>query len=172
MLAGMRSYLKGFFACAAVLVACGGKTTGPELEQDDSGPFGRGVDGGDGGNNYINPQCPDAGTPPVDDTCNVFDPNGCIGSMCCPTGSACYPVAIPPQGPCETETYGSFCLDVGTGTQGASCDGTQNCAGGFVCLITGANTQCAEMCSLDGSHACPSGFVCQPIDVTGFAACL
>jgi hypothetical protein len=172
MLAGMRSSLIGVFATAAILVAsCGGKAIGP-AQVDDSGIFGRNADSSDDGNNYVNPKCPDAGTPPVDDTCNVFDPNGCIGESCCPPDSACYPVVIPPQGPCDTETYGSFCLQVGTGTQGASCDGTENCAGGFVCLITGASTQCAQMCSLDGSHGCPSGFVCEPIDVTGFAACL
>jgi hypothetical protein len=172
MLARMRSFLIGFFTTAAIFVACGGKSIGPDHE-DDSGLFGRGGDSGtDGGNGYVNPQCPDAGTPPEELTCNVFDPNGCIGTSCCPPDSACYPVAIPPNGPCQTETYGSFCLEVGTGTQGASCDGTQNCAGTFVCLITGASTQCAQMCDLDGEHGCPSGFVCEPIDVTGFAACL
>ena len=163
----MRAFLL-LTSCA--LVACGGLAAGPDDASDDQGPFGRNPDGSDG-NSYIDPHCPEASTPPNDITCNVFE-NGCIGTECCPAGSACYPVVIPPSGPCTTESYGAYCIQSGTGTQGASCGGSAECAGGFVCLITGANTQCAKMCDLEGSHNCPDGFVCEPIDIPGFSACL
>ena len=150
------------------LAACGGKAIGPDDGGDDSGPFGRGGDAGDGSNNYVNPHCPDAGTPPNEITCDVFTNVGCD------PGFACSPAVVPPQGPCEPETYGSFCFQEGTGTQGATCGSSIGCAAGYVCLITGTDTQCARMCALDGSngHTCPDGFVCQPIDVPGFSACL
>jgi len=166
MLAGMR------FCFLLLLAACGGKAIPPDQNGDDSGPFGRGQDSGDGGNNYVNPECPDVGAPVRQDTCNVYDPNGCIGGNCCPSGSACYPVVIPPGAACTPEVYGSFCITAGVGTQGSDCSGTDNCAGGFVCLITGASTQCAQMCDPSQGHVCAEGFVCEPIDVPGFSACL
>jgi hypothetical protein len=169
MLRRMRAFLLTLIAVAA---ACGGLAVEPNDAGGDSGPYGRNPDAGDG-NNYINPQCPDAGAPPNQVTCNVFDPNGCIGAVCCGPGQACYPVVQPPQGPCQTESYGAFCLQSGTGTQGAPCGDTVNCAGGYVCLITGSSTECAKMCDLQNDgHGCPDGFDCQPIDIPGFSACL
>ncbi len=169
----MSSFLSMRFvwSCVPILgiaAACGGKTLGTAGSgSGDAGSYGRGPDGGDGGSNgYVDPTCADAGAPPVDQQCDVF-----TNAPCAPD-EACYPVALPPQGKCQTETYGSFCEAAGTGTQGAPCDNTVGCAAGFVCLITGANTQCARMCDLSGSHDCPQGFVCEPIDVPGFSACL
>jgi hypothetical protein len=162
-----------FLLASFVFSGCGGLAFEPKDGGGDSGPFGRGGDGSDE-NDFVNPQCPDAGEPQQEVTCNVFDPNGCVGSSCCRPGESCYPVVIPPQAPCEPETYGAFCIQSGVGTQGASCGDTTNCAGGFVCLITGATTQCAKMCDLEGAdgHGCPDGFVCEPIDIPGFSACL
>ncbi len=152
---------------SGLAASCGGKTLGGGNGQNgDAGPYGRGPDSGDGSNGYVDPQCPDAGTPPVLNDCDVFT------NVPCAPGEACYPMAIPPQEQCQTETYGAFCDQVGTGTQGAPCDNGAGCAAGFVCLITGANTSCAHMCDLSGQHDCPSGFVCEPIDVPGYAACL
>lgn len=160
-----RSFLPLFIF---ILTSCGGKTISPPNDGADAGPFGRGGDAGDGGNSYVDPHCPDAGAPLRDIQCDVFDPSTCD------PGSACFPAVIPPQAPCEPETYGAFCFQAGTGTQGAQCGSTGSCAPDYVCLITGTDTQCARMCALDGSngHTCPDGFVCEPIDVPGFAACL
>jgi hypothetical protein len=168
----MRAFLViGVVLCA---VGCGGKVSTDDDAGDDSGPLGRGQDAGDGNNGYVNPKCPDAGAPIHEVTCNVFDPHGCVGTSCCDPGSACYPLVIPPMAQCEPETYGAFCIQAGVGTQGAACGSATQCAGGFVCLITGTTTQCAKMCDLQGSlgHGCNDGFVCQPIDIPGFAACL
>jgi hypothetical protein len=151
----------------ALLAACGGKTITPNNTGDDAGMFGRGPDSGDGSNGYIDPRCPDVGAPMTAVECDVFDPSTCN------PGEACSPAVIPPQAPCEPETYGAFCFMAGVGTQGASCSGTANCAAGYVCLITGTSTQCARMCSLDSNdHPCADGYVCEPIDVPGFSACL
>lgn len=154
---------------ALALAACGGKTIAPNNTGDDAGMFGRGPDSGDGGNGYVNPRCPDVGAPIREVDCDVFD----SASKCNPN-EVCSPAVIPPQAPCEPETYGAFCfMATGVGTQGASCSDTSNCAAGYVCLITGTSTQCARMCSLDSAgHPCADGYVCQPIDVPGFAACL
>ena len=152
---------------ALVAASCGGKVIGSGTGTDgDAGPYGRGPDSGDGSNGYVDPHCPEAGPPPSYYECDVFS-----GAPCSP-GEGCYPAAIPPQHKCETESYGSFCAQEGSGTQGAPCDNGAGCAAGFVCLITGASTQCARMCDLSGSHGCPSGYVCEPIDVPGFSACL
>ncbi|HEY1956476.1 MAG TPA: hypothetical protein VGH28_12715 [Polyangiaceae bacterium] len=157
-----------FLLCLLAAAACGGKATSDDDgTDDDAGTFGRGPDGGADGNGFVDPHCPEAGAPISDLECNVFEQN------CTIPGSACYPSAIPPQGPCESEVYGSFCLPMGVGSQGAPCDNGDGCAEGFVCLITGANTQCARLCDLGGgAHGCSNGFVCEPIDVPGFSACL
>jgi hypothetical protein len=170
MLTAMRAF---FLTLVVIATGCGGLATERYDAGDDSGPFGRGQDGSDG-NSYISPSCPEAGPPPSEITCNVFDPNGCVGGVCCDPGQACYPVVVPPDMPCQTETYGAVCLGAGVGTQGAPCGQTDNCAGGFVCLITGATTQCAQMCDLQGTdgHGCSDGYICEPIDIPGFAACL
>ena len=156
-----------FFLCLCAATACGGKAlTSDDTTDGDSGPFGRGGDGGADGNSFVDPHCPDASPPLTENQCNVFTQD------CMDPGTACYPASIPPEAPCESEIYGQFCLPVGSGTQGAPCDTGTGCAQGFVCLITGATTQCAQLCEFGGSHDCSNGFVCEPIDVPGFSACL
>ncbi len=149
------------------IVACGGKAIPPDgTNDDDSGTFGREPDASSDGNGFVDPHCPDAAPPEVDNTCDVFLQN-------CQAGEACYPFDVPPKKACQSEVYGTFCAQVGSGTQGSACDNGAGCGTGFVCLITGANTTCAKMCDLGGSdHGCPDGFVCEPIDIPGFAACL
>ena len=161
--------LPSFFGLAFFVAACGGKALPPDGTGDDAGSFGREPDGASAdGNGYVDPHCPDAAPPQLIKECDVFDPNSCGDPSV-----ACYPMVIPPQQKCESETYGSFCAQVGTGTQGASCGNTSGCAAGFVCLITGASTSCAKMCEYgSGAHSCPDGFVCEPIDIPGFQACL
>jgi len=139
------------------------------------------MDDGDGGSEggrvprlpdgapYVDPMC-DAGDPVVTTKCDVLNP-----ISTCPMGKACYPITIPPNGPCETEQYGSACLPPGTGKQGAPCGSGTNsfCAPGFICVITGGTTQCAQACALNGQkNLCQDGFVCEPIDVPGYAVCL
>lgn len=155
-----------FSVGAAALAGCGGKALGSDDSSGDDASYGRGPDGGGtDGNGFVDPHCPDSGSPPTVNQCSVF-------AQDCPLpDEGCYPSAIPPSGPCESEVYGSFCLEVGSGKQGAPCDNTAGCAPGFVCLITGATTQCARLCDFQ-SHTCTDGFVCEPIDVPGFSACL
>lgn len=155
------------FSIAAGFVACGGKAIPPDgTRTDDSGTFGREPDASKDGNGFVDPHCPDAAPPQVDDECDVFSQN-------CGAGEACYPFDIPPKKACQSEVYGTFCAQVGSGTQGSACDNGGTCAAGYVCLITGANTSCAKMCDLGGTtHGCPDGFVCEPIDIPGFSACL
>ncbi len=149
------------------VAACGGKAISSDDTTDDSGLYGREPDGSTAdGNGYVNPTCPDAGPPLTENQCDVF-------AQDCPNpGEGCYPASIPPSAPCESEVYGSFCMQRGTGKQGAPCDTGSGCAPGFVCLITGATTQCAQLCEFGGSHGCSNGFVCEPVDVPGFSACL
>ncbi len=154
--------------CVLLCVSsCGGIAIQTDDAGDDAGPYGRQPDGASpDSNNFVDPKCPDAGSPQRVNECDIYDPNSCGA------GEACYPADIPPKQECTTEVYGQFCLQVGTGTQGAPCDNTAGCATGFVCLITGATTQCARDCDLNGPHGCADGFVCEPIDIPGFAACL
>lgn len=160
--------LRSFSLLACALVACGGVIDHSQDDTSDAGDGGKGRNpGDDGGLVHVDPQCPDAGPPNTIHECDVADP---IAS--CHGAGGCYPVAIPPQTQCGAETYGTECLAAGTGTQGAACGGRSNCAPGYVCLITGGDTQCAKLCDLKAKGQCPSGFVCGPIDVPGFAACL
>ena len=162
-----RSRLTLLLPALLALSACGGKALTSDDTTDDAGTFGRQPDGSSDGNSYVDPKCPDSGSPQTVNECDVFDPNSCG------PGAACYPAAIPPTKPCESEVYGSFCLSVGTGKQGSPCDNTAGCAPGFVCLITGASTECAQLCEFGSTtHDCAEGFVCEPIDVPGFSACL
>ncbi len=159
--------LASLLVVALPLAACGGKVTGDDTSVDtDGGTYGRdGSVRSDGGNGYVDPRCPDASAPPQLNECDVFTGNGCG------PGEGCYPAVLPPDQKCQSEVYGSFCLPEGSGTQGADCGNKGSCASGFVCLITGADTQCARLCEL-GKHACSQGFVCEPIDVPGYSACL
>lgn len=164
MLFGMRLRL---MTVALFMISCGGIAISPDDAGDDAGPYGRGPDGALSGdsNTYVDPKCPDASAPQTVHECDLFTGG-------CDPGYACYPADIPPKKECTSEIYGQFCLQEGTGKQGTPCDNTAGCAAGFVCLITGATTQCAEDCDLEGPHACSDGYVCEPIDIPGFSACL
>jgi len=59
--------------------------------------------------------CTDSGTRPSRVTCDAYAQTGC------PAGQGCYPYTIPPQGPCDVETYGTTCRQTGNGTQGQTC---------------------------------------------------
>lgn len=141
----------------------------PAAEDVDAAPEGgRTPPVPEGGLPYVDPTCPDAAPPPIDNRCDVLRP-----TETCPQGRACAPITFPPDGPCGVERYGSACIVPGTGVQGDSCaQDTMGCAAGFVCVITGGNTQCAKACELGRKAACESGFVCEPIDVPGYAVCL
>jgi hypothetical protein len=126
-------------------------------------------DGGkDALNEYDDPGCPDAGPPTYDYQC---DPYNQFNGDCGPD-EGCYIYVQYPSEPCDQETYGSVCSITGPGQQGAACGGPLDCAAGYVCVITGAGTQCVHLCALEGDDGCPTGLVCQKIDVEGFGGCL
>jgi hypothetical protein len=148
--------------------ACGGSVRiSPDDEDADAGPEGGRrppvPDGGEGG---VPPICPDAAPPPVIEQCNVFDPTSC------PNDQVCYPITYPPRGDCDTESYGTVCIQAGTAGQGEACGSGNGCKGGHVCVITGGGTQCAKLCQLGKPSQCLTGYVCEPIDIPGYAACL
>lgn len=159
-----------FAAAAALLLgsaACGGMVDdGSSTSDDDAGPQGRNRDAAGDGNGYVDPQCPNKKPPLTYSECDVPTQKGCG------PGEGCYPAVLPPQQRCEPETYATLCIPVGTAKQGEACNGHSNCAAGYVCLITGGDTQCARMCDIKQKNQCASGYVCEPIDVPGFAACL
>lgn len=161
----MRSFVLLLFP----ICACGGRLgAGDAGADDDAAPEGGRYPRLPDGGAWVDPRCPDSGPPPVDVQCDVLDP---IGT--CKPGTACFPVTLPPQGPCDTERYGAVCAMPGTGKQGDPCgEQGQACAAGYVCVITGAATECAKACRLGDKSACPSGAVCEPIDVPGYAVCL
>jgi hypothetical protein len=55
--------------------------------------------------------------------------------------------------------------------QGETCSSALDCAGGFICVITGAGTSCAQYCDLGKTGGCPEGYVCEPLDVSGMGVC-
>jgi hypothetical protein len=139
---------------------------------DDTSSTGVGPGDTDGGRDalpdYVDPGCPEAGPPVTDYRCDPYNqPNGT-----CSGGQACYIFVQYPQKPCDQEIYGSLCVTAGSGQQGDPCGGTQQCAGGFVCVIAGSGTQCVELCKLSGQDGCPAGLVCEAIDIDGFGGCL
>jgi hypothetical protein len=119
--------------------------------------------GGTGGT-YVDPGCPDAAPPPPIKDCDPF------GVNTCKSGEACYPFVQYPSKPCEQEIFGAICAPVGNGVQGDPC-GASNCAGGFVCVVTGQGTECVQLCDLFGAAKCPQGLFCVPIDVEGIGGC-
>lgn len=161
-------FLASFSAFLFLATACGGMVgDGGTGTDDDAGPLGRG-DGSQSadGNGYVDPQCPNKKPPQTYYECDTKTQKGCS------PGEACYPAVIPPQRKCEPETYATLCAPAGTSTQGQGCSGHVNCAAGYVCLITGGDTQCAKLCDIKLKGQCASGYVCEPIDVPGYAACL
>lgn len=117
---------------------------------------------------YVDPGCPDKPPPIYALDCDPYAQNN--GD--CPLGEGCYIFVDYPSEPCGQEIYGSMCFVEGTGQQGDACGGGMDCAGGFVCVITGSGTQCVALCQLQGESGCPPGLVCEPIDVVGFGGCL
>jgi len=117
---------------------------------------------------YEDPGCPNKPPPLEQFDCDPY----LQGNGDCPAGEGCYIFVDYPTEPCGQEIYGSFCSPEGGGQQGDSCGGGMDCAGGYVCLITGSGTQCAQLCQLAGESGCPPGLVCEPIDVVGFGGCL
>jgi hypothetical protein len=117
---------------------------------------------------YEDPGCPDAGPPVQQFECDPFHQND--GS--CPPGEGCYIFVLYPSEPCGQETYGAQCQAVGIGTQGTGCNGFQDCAAGYCCVVSGAGNQCVQLCPLTGASGCPEGFTCEAIDVEGFGGCL
>lgn len=116
---------------------------------------------------YLDPGCPDAPLPPPENKCDPFE----SPSRTCPKGEACMPFVTYPTVACEPEVYGTTCYPAGTGTQGSPCSGG-GCAGGFVCVVSGAGNQCGAICKAGAVGACAEGLVCSPIDVPGFGVCL
>lgn len=140
----------------------------------DGGRTGSLPDAGDSGPRYdvyVDPGC-DAGPvrgdggPRREYECDPLDFDSC------PPGLACYASAVPPDGPCGEETFISYCTAPGPGRQGDDCLGHGDCAGGHLCVVTGAGTQCVNACDVGGGEPrCPRGFLCRSTDVPGYGAC-
>jgi hypothetical protein len=118
---------------------------------------------------YNDPGCPDAPGPIIDNQCDPLSPwNGC------PPGEACYPYVVYPSpgDPCDVERYGATCEPAGTLGQEKYCMGTNQCAPGFVCVVSGSGNKCVKLCSPGKLGSCPDGLVCEPLDVPGYGGCL
>ena len=146
-----------------------GEDAGPDAKPDVKWDGGKPVEAGkDALDEYVDPGCPDVGPPIEDFQCDPYKQ----GNGDCGFDEGCYIYVDYPSEPCGKETYGAFCMPVGPGGQGDSCNGGQDCGAGFVCVVTGSGTQCVEFCPLSGNDGCPPGLVCEPIDVEGFGGCL
>lgn len=169
------------------LASCGGSVRseadpdpGPNLDAGDDALDGATSSDGDvvvrdsgradAPNEYVEPDCPDAPPDPPYVECDALAEPGFSG---CAGGEACYPFVIYPQTECGQETYGARCVPAGTGKQGSPCgEGENGCAAGFVCVISGAGTQCVKLCDIDRIGSCESGLVCSPVDIPGYGGCL
>lgn len=89
----------------------------------------------------------------------------------CADGEGCYPYVEYPSSRCEPETFGTRCDMAGTSTQGQPCAG-ERCAHGFLCVVTGRGTECAQLCRMPGPNTCPAGFICGSLDIDGFGVCI
>lgn len=117
---------------------------------------------------YIDPGCPDTGPSITDFRCDPYNQS----SGHCAPGEGCFIYVRYPREPCGQEIYGSYCAPAGPGRQGDPCSTGVDCGAGLVCVVTGAGTQCVELCPLTGDDGCAPGFVCEAIDVEGFGGCL
>ncbi len=124
--------------------------------------------GGRGYSTYTAVGCPDSGAAPiVVQECNLFSTvSGC------PDGQACFPAIRSSADLCQPEMYYYVCSYAGSGTQWDTCSSANDCAQGFICVVTNAGTKCQRTCSMDDSSAvCPPGLFCDPIDVAGVGTC-
>lgn len=131
----------------------------------DSGPR----DSGPGWDVFADPGC-DAGALPDgavrDFSCDPLDPRSCGEEL------GCYAAAFPSEGPCGEETFRSYCLGPGPGGQGDRCREPTDCAPGYTCVVTGAGTQCAQVCDPSGgAPGCPRGWLCRGTDIPGYGVC-
>jgi hypothetical protein len=113
--------------------------------------------------------CPDAPSEPPLLEC---DPFATTSTQCRP-GTACYPVTPRGLDPCNPGRYSTQCFPAGDGVQGTPCSDGSQCAGGFICVKTGAGDQCAKLCRTDQFGQCDVGRICRIVDVSGsgFGAC-
>ncbi len=146
----------------------GGEGIGGATSRVSSGALAQGGGGAGGFDDIVDPGCENPPPPLRDFACDPY----AQGNGDCAPGEGCLIYVQYPSEPCGQEIYGSTCAPVGTGVQGESCFGAQDCAAGFVCVVSGAGNQCVELCPLDGSVPCPVGLVCEPIDVEGFGGCI
>lgn len=174
--AGLLALNVGIFAASP---GCG--NTVVEIKNGDGGGGSGGSDTSTGGGpiedasadhkdalpDYVDPGCPDAEAPPPQLECDPYDQ----GNGDCQPGDGCYIFVQYPDEPCEQEIYGSYCAPPGPGDQGDPCGGAQDCGVGHVCVVTGAGTQCVQLCPLTGPSGCPDGLTCEAIDVEGFGGC-
>jgi hypothetical protein len=161
-----------FAGCSPSVVDLPTGTGGGPVDAGHEGndPFGSGGSGGDGGYeaSYVDPGCADAGAKPTMFACDALHQ----GNGDCPPGEGCFVYVDYPSSACAQEVYGSLCAKPGAGTQGAGCGGSEDCAAGFTCVVSGAGNQCAALCALDGPNPCADGAICESIDVEGFGGCL
>ena len=165
-----------------LLVSCGGATDNSAAE----GAAGRNPIASFGGNGNYSPDagmggthtggqpystyaatgCPDAATPAVITNCDLFS-----SVSGCPDGQACFPTIRSTANPCQPEQYAYVCSFAGNGTQWDDCSRSNDCAQGYVCVVTNTGTKCQKMCSLSDTTSCSPGMFCDPIDVAGVGTC-
>lgn len=118
------------------------------------------------GDRFNEQECPDEVQRIESTEC---DPLG--GQSQCGLGQGCYPYVHYPSSRCDPETFGTRCDTSGAGVQGERCAG-ERCAHGFLCVVTGRGTECAELCRMPGPNTCPDGFICGSLDIDGFGVCI
>jgi len=118
------------------------------------------------GDPFEEEQCPDVPQRVERSEC---DPLGAPEQ--CPTNQGCYPYVHYPTSRCEPERFGTRCDTAGPGQQGDHCSG-QRCAHGYLCVVTGRGTECAELCRMPGPNTCPDGLICGSLDIDGFGVCI
>lgn len=146
----------------------GGEAGGGASFPTSTGPGGGKDAGKDALSEYNEEPCKNQPPPIEDFQCDPY----AQGNGDCQFGEGCFIYVDYPPEPCGQEVYGALCLPAGPGGQGDPCGGAQDCGGGFVCVVTGAGTQCVQLCELNQIGVCPSGLICEPIDVEGFGGCL
>lgn len=85
------------------------------------------------------------------------------GASGCPNGAAC---AIYEEEATPMRAFTS-CRSAGTGTAGATCTSTEDCAQGYFCANTGGATdECVQFCTYPSGLECTSGF-CNAFEAPG-----